>query len=316
MRGTVSEKLSGFLEQVNIAAEEARQNNIAYIPEVVRGNLDKLAAFIPQGPELAFVEDRVFKAATHNISARVYSPVQATENSVSNAKKLPVLLHFHGGGHMCGSVDLYDPISRKLAVQGHCIVICVEYRLAPEYPYPAGLDDCEYALINYKEILTGLNFNEQVYILGDSAGGAICTSLSMRAAHNSAIKIDKQILVYPSVDYSMRLPSIDENGDRFLLEKPRIIWYFENYFQSNESRIEVSPLYNMHKNIAPSLVITAGCDPLRDEGLAYVEALEQSGNKVEHHHFSGMIHAYMLLESMVESECAQTYQYITNFIKA
>lgn len=308
MRGIVSEKLSDFLEQVNIAAVEARANNVSYSPELVRANLNKLSAFLTSGPELEFIEDRTLVSASHNINVRVYSP--------AIAEKLPVVLHFHGGGHMCGGIDLYDPISRKIAKQGHCIVICVDYRLAPEHPYPAGIDDCEYALLNYQEVLQGLNFSGQVYTLGDSAGGAICSTIAMRSSHNRAIKIDKQILIYPSVDYTMRLPSVEENGTGLLLEKPRIQWYFDNYFQNNESRIDVSPLYNLHNNLPKTLVLTAGCDPLRDEGVAYVNSLRELGVDVVHHQFDQMIHAYMLLESIVKSECQQSYQIIADYIRA
>ncbi|WP_440874912.1 alpha/beta hydrolase [Thalassotalea sp. PLHSN55] len=312
MRGTVSNKLEDFLEQVNIAAAEAKKNQVQYTPELVRGNLEKLAVFIGQGPTLNFVENRVLAKEDsqhdHNVSVRVYSP--------STTEKLPVLVHFHGGGHMCGNVNLYDPISRKLARQCKCIVICVEYRLAPEHPYPAGLNDCEQVLIHYKKLLTGLNFSEQVYIIGDSAGGAICTSLAMRSLHNPAIKIDKQLLIYPSVDYTMRLPSVEENGTGFLLEKPRIQWYFDNYFRGGQSRIEASPLYNIHNKIPPTMIITAGCDPLRDEGRAYYQALQNAGIVVEHHHFEGMIHAYMLLDSLVSDECQKTYQLISDAIQA
>lgn len=308
MRGIISEKLKVFLEQVNAAAAEARANNVQYSPELVRGNLNKLSAFLEVGPVLEFVEDRIFVTNSHEIAVRVYS--------ASTTEKLPVVLHFHGGGHMCGSIDLYDPISRKVALQGHCIVICVDYRLAPEHPYPAGVDDCEYALLHYQEVLHGLNYSSQVYILGDSAGGAICSTLAMRSAHNRALKIDKQILIYPSVDYTMGLPSVDENGDSFLLEKARISWYFDNYFSNNESRISVSPLYNLHTNLPKTLVLTAGCDPLRDEGLAYVTALKELDVDVEHHQFDGMIHAYMLLESLVTEECQQSYQIIADYIRA
>ena len=154
MRGIVSEKLTEFLTQVNIAAAEAKQNNIQYTPELVRGNLEKLAAFLPKGAELAFVDNRTLVAATHEIPVRVYSPAPD--------KKLPVVIHLHGGGHMCGSVELYDPISRRVALEANCIVICVDYRLAPEHPYPAGIDDCQYAIIHYKDVLQGVKYSDQL----------------------------------------------------------------------------------------------------------------------------------------------------------
>lgn len=307
MRGIVDKKLTDFLAQVNIAAAEAKKNKVQYTPELVRENLNKLATFLEKGPELAFVENRTFSTNSHNIPARIYSP--------SLTEKLPVILHFHGGGHMCGNVELYDPISRKIAHQAQCIVICVDYRLAPEHPYPAGVNDCEHALTHYKDVLDGLNYNEQIYTLGDSAGGAICTTLAMRIKQNPSIKIDKQILIYPSVDYTVSMPSVDENGFGLLLEKPRITWYFDHYFQHNETLTDVSPLYHPHSMIPQTLVITAGCDPLRDEGLAYVKVLQDLEVPVEHYHFDGMIHAYMLIERLVKEECLYSYEVIANYIK-
>jgi len=308
MRGIISPKLSDFIVQVNIAAEEAKASGVKPTPNLVRGNLDKLAVFIGQGPDLAYVTDELFNTPTHNIPARVYSPAPD--------EALPVVMHYHGGGHMCGSIELYDAISRKIAKAGHCIVIAVEYRLAPEYPYPAGINDCQYVLENYENVLKNINFNQQLMIAGDSAGGAICTTLASDNLHHSTIKIDKQILIYPSVDYTMTSASVDENGTGFLLETSKIHWYFDNYFRKNESKKDSSPLYMpMNKNMPKTIIFTAGCDPLRDEGIHYGEALIQLGVEVEQHSFEGMIHAYMLLDSLVATECEETYQLIGEFIK-
>jgi len=311
MRGVISPKLAPFIEQANSAITEAKANNIAFSPTLIRENLEKLAVFIGQGPNVSLIKDVLFKTKNHNIPARIYHPAPE--------KELPVLLHFHGGGHMCGNVNLYDPISRKLAQQSNCIVICVEYRLAPEYPYPAGVNDCQYVLQHYQDVLNGLNFGDEIYILGDSAGGAICSTLAMNSLSNSELKIDKQILIYPSVDYTMTSASIEQNGQGFLLESSKIHWYFQQYFQSeqlNDEQIKsASPLYGPFSSELPdTLVITAGCDPLRDEGIAYVNSLNKVGAKVKHHQFEGMTHAFMLLNSLVEKECAISYQLISDFI--
>ncbi|MCL1137204.1 alpha/beta hydrolase [Shewanella pneumatophori] len=320
MRGIISPKLEDFLTQANNALAEAKRNKVEWTPALIRGNLDKLAAFMSEAPELAFVEDRCLDFEGRELAVRAYSPAPN--------EPLSVLLHFHGGGHMCGSVELYDPISRQLAKTARCVVICVEYRLAPEHPYPAGIHDCQHALINYKKLLKGVAHNDTVTIMGDSAGGAICTTLSMNSLKNSDIKIDKQILIYPSVDYTMSSPSIQSNGCGFLLEQDKIRWYFQQYFSLNtnenvdstdESELQVikqaSPLYGPFSNKMPeTLIFTAGCDPLRDEGLAYAHALHEAGVKVSHHQFDGLIHAYMLLQDLVKEECQQTYQQIADFM--
>ena len=309
MRGTVSPKLTDFLALANSNIALAKQNNIQFTPTILRENLNKLGALMSDAPALSYITDKTLTLADRSIPVRVYSPAP------NNA--LPVLLHFHGGGHMCGSVDLYDPICRHLASIAQCVVMSVEYRLAPEYPYPAGIDDCEYALIHYAELLDDVKYLPEITIIGDSAGGAICTSLSMKSLTDKRINIDQQVLIYPSVDYTLTSPSLDSNGTGFLLETTRIKWYFDQYFQSTDADIikQASPLFGaMSAQLPKTLIFTAGCDPLRDEGIAYAKALTAAGVEVDHHSFDGMIHAYMLLHDIVKDECMKTYHYIAEFM--
>ncbi|GLX87127.1 alpha/beta hydrolase [Thalassotalea loyana] len=309
MRGKVSKKLEPFLNQVNQAIADMK--GAPYEVETTRTNLNNLANLMPQGPEIAKVTSQSIDHHGYSIPLRIYHPQPDAP--------LPVLLHFHGGGHMCGSIELYDPISRFLADGCQCIVIAVDYRLAPEFPYPIGLTDCEFVLKNISQVLLGINYLEKVFIVGDSAGGAICSSLAMKSQFDIGLKIDKQVLIYPSVDYTMTSESFEQNGQGFLLEKEKIDWYFHNYFQHDmalERLKKASPLHNELSSKLPStLVITAGCDPLRDEGLMYVESAKNSGADIEHHHFKDMIHAYMLLHDLVEDECIETYALIAEFIK-
>ncbi|WP_392341983.1 alpha/beta hydrolase [uncultured Shewanella sp.] len=309
MRGTVSPKLTDFLALANSNIALAKQNNVQFTPTILRQNLDKLGALMSDSPAMSYIADKMLTLPERNIPVRIYSPAPD--------KPLPVLLHFHGGGHMCGSVVLYDPICRHLASVAQCVVISVEYRLAPEYPYPAGIDDCEQVLIRYAELLGDVNHQHNVTIIGDSAGGAICTSLSMKSLTDKRINIDQQILIYPSVDYTLNSPSLDSNGTGFLLETTRIKWYFEQYFQSTDVDVikQASPLFGaMSVKLPKTLIFTAGCDPLRDEGIAYAKALTATGVDVEHHSFDGMIHAYMLLHDVVKDECMATYQHIAKFM--
>jgi acetyl esterase/lipase len=316
MRGVISNKLKDFIEQVNIAALTAKKEGVKLTPQLVRSNLNKLSPFVGEGPKLSYVKDKVLTTESGvNIAIRIYSP--------EPNKALPVVIHYHGGGHMCGSINLYDAISRKIAKAGHCIVITPEYRLAPEYPYPHGINDCQFVLENYRKVLSELLFNDKLFIAGDSAGGAICTTLASNNLCNEQVNIDKQILIYPSVDYTMSFKSIEENGQGFLLENEKVAWYFEQYFQKKEITEQktvqknASPLFMpINCNMPETLIITAGCDPLRDEGLAYRDALLAQKVSVKHHHFDNLIHAYMLLDSLVESECEASYQFIGKFIKS
>jgi len=308
MRGVISQKLAPFLAQANEALAQAKAEGMTFSPDLIRANLNKLAPLMGKGPQLNLIEDRRFVIEGRIIPVRIYSP--APEQA------LPVVIHYHGGGHMCGSVELYDPICRKVAAQGQCIVISVEYRLAPENPYPAGIDDCRYVLAHYKECLTDVNYSDDIYIMGDSAGGAICTTLAMNSQTDFSLKIDKQILIYPSVDYHGGHASLTENGTGFLLELDKIAWYFQQYFQRYKEFKVASPLHGeITSKLPETLIITAGCDPLRDEGSAYVKALKNVGVQVKHHQFDGLTHAYMLLDNLVAEECQQTYQMVADFIK-
>tara|TARA_B110000467_G_scaffold39104_1_gene35660 strand:+ start:10631 stop:11629 length:999 start_codon:yes stop_codon:yes gene_type:complete len=328
MRGNVSENLMPLLEQVNVGLEQAKASGATFEPQVIRQNLENLSAYMLTGPEVSLVKSSVLTVQDHQLAARIYHP--------EPDKQLPVLLHFHGGGHMCGSIDLYDPISRELAIAAHAIVICLDYRLAPEHPYPCGLNDCQYLLENYPILLKDYQHSEQLYIAGDSAGGAICTSLVMNNIDNPKINIDKQILLYPSVDYTMSCRSIIDNGQGFLLEADKVRWYFQQYFNIQDSSFinssleainnsensavtrlltSASPLFSKFTADMPkTLVITAGCDPLRDEGALYAEKAKQAGASVEHYQFNELIHAYMLLSKLIPEQYKRTYEIIDKFV--
>ncbi|MCH1929588.1 alpha/beta hydrolase [Shewanella sp. A25] len=310
-RGTASVKLAEFLKVANQNIALAKAQNIQYTPQLLRENLNKLAALMSAKPDVSYVADKAWQVGEREIACRVYSP--------ASEQVLPVVLHFHGGGHMCGSVELYDPICRHLASIAQCVVISVEYRLAPEHPYPAGIEDCEHALRYYRSVLTDVKYQQSVSIMGDSAGGAICTSLSQRSLTDPTLTIDRQILVYPSVDYTMSGASYQSNGTGFLLETQRVQWYFEQYFQAAAKDAELvkraSPLHGeINAKLPSTLIFTAGCDPLRDEGHAYANALMEAGVHVVHHSFEDMIHAYMLLQDLVTEECLATYRLIAEFL--
>ncbi|MBA6254374.1 alpha/beta hydrolase fold domain-containing protein [Colwellia sp. MB3u-55] len=137
---------------------------------------------------------------------------------------------------------------------------------------------------------------------------------AVQCKQDKRLRIDKQILIYPSVDYTGQQPSFTENGSDFLLEQDKITWYFNQYFKASDNRKTASPLYGeISKTLPETLIITAGCDPLRGEGLAYAKALKAVGVAV-HHQLDGLTHAYMLLDALVEEECQQTFQLVANFI--
>lgn len=313
MRGELSPKLTDFIAAVNVAAKEFKTSGQTLTPEQARLNLQKLSAFVTIVPEIELISNREITVDPLTIPVRLFSP--------DTQKPLPVLVYFHGGGHMCGDVELYDPMCRKLALNSHCHVIAVEYRRSPEHPYPSGLIDAELTIKNIKQVLGGILHDGQVFIAGDSAGGAICTSILMRQSDPESIlanvTIDKQILIYPSVDYTGSTASYIDNGTGYLLEHPRIKWYFDRYFADDTDRKLASPLFGpLPEHYPKTLLITAGCDPLRDEGLAYLARLKDKGVDAEHIQFDSMIHAFMNIEDLVPQECQSMYREISRFIQS
>ncbi len=305
---SVSPKLVPFLQDLNKLIAEAKASGVAPTPDAARKGLDGLAKYTTVVPEIAYSSDKTLEVEGRSIPVRVYSPAPEEE--------LPVCVYSHGGGHMCGSVELYDPMCRKLALAANCVVVSVDYRLAPENPYPAGVEDSYQVAVNYKQLLTDLAFNDELIIAGDSGGGAVTSTLVMRSQTDSALNFNKQVLIYPSVDYTMVFPSIEHNGTGYLLEKGKIGWYFDNYLQNNEDRRQVSPLYTpLNAKPVPTLVITAGLDPLYDEGVAYFEMVKASGAYAEHCEFPDLVHAFMNLEDLIVEECQRLYGTIGEFIK-
>ncbi len=261
-------------------------------------------------PRIAWVQDDYVFTPGYNVPVRIYHPDPDTS--------LPVLIYYHGGGHMAGSVTVYDPICRKLAEATQHIVVAPEYRLAPECPYPAGLvDACNVAKYLWPTLeRRGLCCQRRLSLGGDSAGGALAASVSGKAQYDAGVSIEKQVLIYPSLDYTLNTASIEENAVGYLLEKDKVVWYFDSYFANGEDRKSASPLFwEVGTGFPETLVITAEFCPLRDEGILYFEKLHSAGLTVKHLHFSDMIHTFINLEDVVPETCARLYQEIGTFLQ-
>lgn len=303
-------KLAAWLEVFNTLLKDLEADGFIPTPTNAREGLANLTwSLVKKRPDVSWVQDHIVKGEEFNVPIRIYHP--------QPEKPLPVLLYFHGGGHMAGSITVYDPICRKIALATKHVVISTDYRLAPECPYPAGITD---ALNVTRNLFTTLdqrdvNYIPRLSIGGDSAGGAICATVAHTLQHVSKVRIDKQILIYPSLDYTMQSASITSNGKGYLLQKERIEYYFQNYFRGGEDRREASPLYmEFSENLPESLVITAEFCPLRDEGYAYVHKLKDTGITTSHLHFKDMVHAFMNMESLVKERCDELYSTMDNFL--
>jgi acetyl esterase len=209
---------------------------------------------------------------------------------------LPILVVIHGGGWVIGSAGEYDLIARQLANASGAIVVSVDYRLAPEHPFPAPLDDCWTALQWTVANAAAIGGDaSRVAIGGDSAGGNLAAVCALRARDEGAPHLALQVLVYPVCDHDSDTASYVENAEGFLLEREEMQWFFDCYAPAGVDRADwrISPLRapDLH-GVAPAVVITAEYDPLRDEGEAYAEALRAAGVAVEHKRYDGMIHGF------------------------
>jgi acetyl esterase len=206
----------------------------------------------------------------------------------------PILVWYHGGGWVIGDLDTADGVARKLANRANALVVSVDYRLAPEHPYPAPVDDCwavlEWVAANGAELGGD---PARIAVGGDSAGGNLAAVMAIKA-RDAGLSLREQLLVYPATDLTLSFPSIDENGEGYLLTKDSMVWFTNHYLGGADPKEPtISPYYaDDVSGVAPAHIITAEFDPLRDEGEAYGERLKDAGVAVEAKRYDGMIHGF------------------------
>lgn len=301
-------RLQPLLSDLAKLAAVAREQNLPINAQLARDSLAMLTrTYVPVPVEELAVQDTLL-SESQPIKLRIYDPAPGQE--------LPVCLYVHGGGHVAGSIEVYDPICRQLAVATQCVVVSVDYRLAPEHPYPAGLEDIVQVATHLLPRLRELGYavKNDLTVAGDSAGGALAASLSALSLTQADLPVTRQVLIYPSLDYTLSQPSIRENAEGFLLETDKITWYFDCYFQQGEDRHDASPLFMGTAGLPPTLLFSAGYCPLRDEAYAYAAQLREAGVHVTHWNFPAQVHAFLNLHSLVPDACLQVYQRIAQFI--
>ncbi|HEU0036021.1 MAG TPA: alpha/beta hydrolase [Kofleriaceae bacterium] len=212
------------------------------------------------------------------------------------------IVYFHGGGGVIGSIRASEPVTRLLAAQTKCTVASVGYRLGPEDRHPAAIED---AVCAWDLLMSRVGPAGRVAVAGDSFGGFLSAHVD-RAAQR---KPDLQVLIYPLVDMTLASPSIDRLGDGYLLTRSMILWFRSNYLNVDDDRELVSPrFWPSHRGAAPALIVTAGYDPLVDEGAAYAELLRGAGVPVRHRHHPSLIHGFLGLAGGVRAARAATDQ--------
>lgn len=251
-------------------------------PADARALFAGVALLAGEGAAVAGVDDR----SVAGVPCKVVTP--------DGDGPFPTLVWIHGGGWVIGSAAESLATARNLAAKANCVVVSVDYRLAPEHKAPAAMDDCTAVIEAILADPPSFDSTGRVAVGGDSAGG----NLSALCGLHFGQRLAGQVLIYPATNLTMGSPSIEENAEGYMLTKKGMIWFGENYLA--DSGIEpddprVSPLFASDEAFAgasPALVVTAGYDPLRDEGEAFAAKLTSAGVPVTAKRFDGQIHGF------------------------
>jgi acetyl esterase len=248
------------------------------------------------GPDVAKVEDRRIPGPGPDIPVRIYTP--------TGLGPFPVLVWFHGGGWVVGDLDTADPTARHLAVGADCVVVSVDYRLAPETKFPGAADDCYAATLWAARNAAQINGDPtRIAVGGDSAGGNLAAAVALMARDRSALSLAFQLLVYPVTACDFNTTSYRQNAEGYLLTRDGMQWYWNHYLNhpSEASNPYAAPLGAQDfTGLPPALVITAEMDPLCDEGAAYAQRLQDAGVPTQYRRYDGMIHGFFGMPALLD----------------
>lgn len=265
----------------------------------VRAGYNRTTAhYAPPTPELARVDDMQIPGDETGpaIALRIYRPRHA-------ASPAPVVVFFHGGGWAVGDLESHDAVCRLIAARTDAVVVAVDYRLAPEHPFPAAVEDCERAARFVHANAADLGLDPARMILcGDSAGANLSTITARRLRDGDGPAIALQVLIYPGADFTATGGSLEENGTGYVLTRASIemfrAWYLPD--PATWSHPDASPIKaDSLAGLPPALVLIAGYDPLRDEGVAYVQAMRDAGVPVEMIEYPTMLHGFVRMGRLV-----------------
>jgi acetyl esterase len=257
-------------------------------------------ASTPTPPAIGLVQDLTADGPLGTIPLRLYRPA-----GVAASTRLPVLVFFHGGGWVIGDLDTHDVLCRQLTAEADVSVVSVDYRLAPEHKFPAAVDDAWAATRWVASHAAELNVNaERLAVGGDSAGGNLAAVVALLARDQGGPAIRLQALLYPVTDSDVDTRSYRDFSDGFLLTRESMRWFFDHYVTTGADRADwrMSPLRAPSlAGLPPALIVTAGFDPLRDEGETYARRLREAGVTVDAVCFGGMIHGFVPMGRLIQT---------------
>ncbi|SIR08754.1 alpha/beta hydrolase [Bosea sp. TND4EK4] len=279
--------IAAMLEQL-----KGRPALSAGTPQQARAMVAASRPVLGEGPELANVRDLTVPTRGCAIKARLFRPGPSPAG---------LIVYLHGGGWMIGTLDDYDALARTLAAKSGCAVLLPDYRLAPEHPFPAGLEDVEDVLVHLAkagEALLGATL--PLVIAGDSAGGNLATVAALNL--RGQVTLAAQILIYPVTDSDFERRSYVEYGTGLPLTRQDMVWFFRHYASESEwGSPQIAPLRaDELGGLPPTLIALAECDVLADEGRAYADALERAGTRVTRRQAAGVTHGFIRLHNLLD----------------
>jgi len=244
------------------------------------------------------------RADVHDVTDTMAGGVPVRIYRPSAGNDLPCLVYFHGGGWVIGDIETHDNVCRNLALQAQCAVISADYRLAPEHPFPAPLEDC-YAVTSWAvNNAAALDIDaSRIAVGGDSAGGNLSACISLKARQENGPRLVHQLLIYPVTDAALDTESYAANGEGYMLTKDGMQWFFNHYLGESADRFDplVAPLRATDlAGLPAATIITAEFDPLRDEGEAYGSKLQAAGVDTVVRRYDGMIHGFFAMTDLLE----------------
>ena len=278
-------------------------------PHETRELASKIAGLAGPAPKMHRVKEHTIRGVDGEATLRILIPFEYIRG---------VLVYYHGGGWVTGSVDEYDTVARKLAERTSCAVVLVEYRLAPEYRYPTAVDDSYMALEWVGKHLGDIAGQDvPLIVIGDGAGGNLAAVTAIRARDRNGPSIALQALIYPITDSDFDRPSYLEADNQLMLTRDAMIWHWDQYLPESSRRAEpdASPLHTENlRELPPAVILTAEHDVLRDEGEAYAARLQKSGVPTDLQRHAGQMHGFFTLLMLPGSELG--FQQVVKAVRA